>query len=65
MPKIIDSMRTADAAGDVYVAFEYFPPRTKDGVVALHKRIARMAEQSKQRRQWSSYVHIISQVGAM
>lgn len=45
MPKIIDSMRAAETAGDVYIAFEYFPPRTADGVLALHKRIARMAEQ--------------------
>ena len=30
---------------DPFIAFEYFPPRTQDGVNALYKRIARMTHQ--------------------
>lgn len=49
MPKIIDLIRAREVREEKepFIAFEYFPPRTKDGVAALYKRIARMAEQSE------------------
>lgn len=49
MPKIIDLIRAHEAKGEKepFFAFEFFPPRTKDGVTALYKRIARMTEQSE------------------
>ena len=43
MPKI--SQIVEEKGGAPYVAFEYFPPRTADGVAALQKRFVRMASQ--------------------
>lgn len=53
MPKIIDLVR-ARAAGDEskdgepkpFIAFEYYPPRTEEGVANLYKRLGRMAKLS-------------------
>ena len=37
-----------EAAGAVpYFSFEYFPPRTEDGVKNLYERLDRMAKQGK------------------
>ena len=43
--KIIDLIHSREAAGATYIAFEYFPPRTADGVTTLYKRFKRMATQ--------------------
>ena len=43
MPKI--SAIIQEKGQHPYVAFEYFPPRTADGVAALQKRFVRMASQ--------------------
>ena len=36
--KISDAIRAEEAAGRVYTAFEFFPPRTADGLTNLYKR---------------------------
>jgi 5,10-methylenetetrahydrofolate reductase len=46
MVKLIDQINAADASGTPYVAFEFFPPRTAEGVANLYKRFRRMAQQS-------------------
>jgi len=44
--KIIDAIHEREAAGAVpYYSFEYFPPRTEDGVKNLYERLDRMAKQ--------------------
>jgi len=44
--KIIDKINKREAEGAVpYYSFEYFPPRTDDGVKNLYARIGRMAQQ--------------------
>lgn len=44
--KIIDQIREREAAGRVpYFSFEYFPPRTEEGVTNLNARLIRMAKQ--------------------
>lgn len=45
MPKIVDMFK--DHAEDGFIAFEYFPPRTEEGVSNLYKRFTRMASQSE------------------
>ena len=45
MPKIVPDL-LASAEGKPWVAFEYFPPRTAEGVANLYKRFVRMASQS-------------------
>jgi hypothetical protein len=42
-PHISDLIREFSAAGKVYISFEYFPPRTDDGVTNLYARMERMA----------------------
>jgi hypothetical protein len=48
MPKIsaILAEREGAAGAQPWVAFEYFPPRTAEGVANLYKRFKRMATQS-------------------
>lgn len=48
MVKIIDEINKAEAAGQTYIAFEYFPPRTPEGVANLYKRCATFATQCEQ-----------------
>uniref|UniRef100_A0A7S1C6C6 Methylenetetrahydrofolate reductase (NAD(P)H) n=1 Tax=Bicosoecida sp. CB-2014 TaxID=1486930 RepID=A0A7S1C6C6_9STRA len=56
MPKLIEKIRAHQAAageetkdgeptGKPFIAFEYYPPRTDDGVANLYKRLGRMAQQ--------------------
>ena len=45
MPKIIDMVREAEAAGTTYTALEFFPPRTAEGVANLYKRCTAFAAQ--------------------
>jgi methylenetetrahydrofolate reductase (NADPH) len=47
MVKIIDKIREAERKDSPYIAFEYYPPRTADGVANLYKRFARMAQQGE------------------
>jgi len=43
---VIDKIRAREAAGQVpYFSFEYFPPRTSDGVTNLYARLGRMTAQ--------------------
>ena len=42
---IVDSINAHAASGKPFIAFEYFPPRTADGVTNLYARIERMALQ--------------------
>jgi hypothetical protein len=44
MPKLSELI--AERGDEIWTAFEYFPPRTQDGVNTLYKRFARMATQS-------------------
>lgn len=47
MVKIVDQIKKAEAESDKpWVAFEFYPPRTKEGVDNLYKRFGRMAAQS-------------------
>ncbi len=41
-PKLIEQIRAHEAAGRPFIAFEYFPPRTAEGVANLYKRLERM-----------------------
>merc|ERR1712054_716400 len=44
--KIVDKINRREQAGEVpYFSFEYFPPRTEQGVSNLYARIERMAQQ--------------------
>mmetsp|Transcript_11709 Transcript_11709/g.19880 ORF Transcript_11709/g.19880 Transcript_11709/m.19880 type:complete len:383 (+) Transcript_11709:187-1335(+) len=43
--KIIDKIKRNAETGKPFVSFEYFPPRTAEGVANLYDRIARMASQ--------------------
>jgi len=44
--KIVDKINRREQAGEVpYFSFEYFPPRTEQGVNNLYARIERMAQQ--------------------
>lgn len=45
MPKIINLLAEAEKEGKPYIAFEFYPPRTADGVANLTKRFARMQQQ--------------------
>lgn len=46
MVKIVDQIKKAEAESDKpWVAFEFYPPRTKEGVDNLYKRFGRMAAQ--------------------
>jgi hypothetical protein len=38
MARVIDRIKEAGANGQPYVAFEFFPPRTADGLTNLYKR---------------------------
>lgn len=44
MTKIIDIIREKEKEGTPYFSFEYFPPKTEDGVRNLYERFYRMAE---------------------
>ena len=44
--KISDKIRRCEANGKPFVSFEYFPPRTAEGVQNLYDRIGRMATQN-------------------
>jgi len=41
--KIIDKINEKIAAGETFYSFEYFPPKTDEGVKNLHDRQMRMA----------------------
>jgi len=41
--KIIDKVRKYEAEDAVYFSFEFFPPKTEDGVANLYQRLDRMA----------------------
>lgn len=43
--KIIDKIKAAEASGKPAVSFEYFPPRSEEGVKNLYDRLGRMKEQ--------------------
>lgn len=43
--KIVDLVRAEEAAGRSFVAFEFFPPRTAEGVANLYKRCPNFAAQ--------------------
>ena len=45
MPKISEILAVEEQKERPWVAFEYFPPRTADGVANLYKRFKRMASQ--------------------
>ena len=49
MGKIIDMLKDHK---DGFIAFEYFPPRTAEGVANLHKRFLRMSSQGESLRRW-------------
>jgi methylenetetrahydrofolate reductase (NADPH) len=42
MTKIIEKIKNCENNGEVFWSFEYFPPKTKSGVINLFKRIERM-----------------------
>jgi methylenetetrahydrofolate reductase (NADPH) len=42
--KIIDKINKKIAAGETFYSFEYFPPKTDEGVKNLFDRQVRMAE---------------------
>lgn len=46
MVKISEKIKAAEAEGKTWVAFEFYPPRTADGVANLYKRFGRMTQQS-------------------
>ena len=48
--KIIDLIKAKEANDETYVAFEYYPPRSEDGVKNLLNRFRVMAVRC--RRQW-------------
>lgn len=41
--KVIDKMNAYAAEGKTFYSFEFFPPRTAEGVTNLHERQKRMA----------------------
>ena len=41
-PKICDEIVKLQAAGETFISFEYYPPRTEEGVKALINRMGRM-----------------------
>lgn len=43
--KIIDRIQSLQAEGKQFVSFEFFPPKTADGVRSLMTRIERYREQ--------------------
>lgn len=43
VPKIIDKIRARQQEGRTFFSFEYFPPKTPQGVTNLYKRVERMA----------------------
>jgi 5,10-methylenetetrahydrofolate reductase len=43
----ISSLLDARGDEDVFVSFEYFPPRTPEGVTALYERIGKMKAYGK------------------
>jgi len=45
MVKLVDSIREAEGKEGTYIAFEFYPPRTAEGVSNLTKRFARMLQQ--------------------
>mmetsp|Transcript_31306 Transcript_31306/g.43397 ORF Transcript_31306/g.43397 Transcript_31306/m.43397 type:complete len:383 (-) Transcript_31306:136-1284(-) len=44
--KIVDKINACKKTGKPFVSFEYFPPRTDDGVKNLYERLGRMAKQN-------------------
>ena len=44
---LAERIREKEERGEKYIAFEYFPPRTDDGVQNLYERFHRMKAQSK------------------
>jgi 5,10-methylenetetrahydrofolate reductase len=46
MPKISEILAVAEKEDRPWIAFEYFPPRTPEGVKTLYSRFKRMASQS-------------------
>ena len=46
MPHIIDAINAAEKENRPYIAFEFYPPRTAEGVANLTRRFARMLQQS-------------------
>jgi len=45
--KIAPLIKAKEEAKEPFVAFEYFPPRTEDGLMKLYDRVQRMKLQSK------------------
>jgi hypothetical protein len=45
MVKISEKIKEAQAKNEPFISFEYYPPRTAEGVANLYKRFARMAQQ--------------------
>lgn len=52
MVKLIEKIKAAEAEDKPWVAFEFYPPRTADGVANLYKRFDRMTQQSA----WSTHL---------
>lgn len=52
MPKIITELRRREAAGEKFVSFEFFPPKTEDGVAPLLERMKRFKLQGAQQILW-------------
>ena len=52
MPKITDMVRKrrAEAPNDPFFSFEYFPPKTEEGVYNLFSRMDRMSRRAAGRR---------------
>jgi hypothetical protein len=46
MPKISDLIKDAEAKGGPWLALEFFPPRTPEGVANLYKRFKIFQSQS-------------------
>ena len=51
MVKLIEKIKAAEAEDKPYVAFEFYPPRTAEGVTNLYKRFGRMVQQSESKLQ--------------
>lgn len=43
MARIIDKLNAKIGAGELFFSFEYFPPKTEEGVTNLKERQTRMA----------------------
>ena len=60
--KISEKLQQAEDAQKPYIAFEFYPPRSAEGVTNLTKRFGRMLKQGslRERAKFDPHAHVLN-----